>query len=46
VLAAESGAARAVNLVGASWSEEDLLLCTDLQQRLLDVPANADAKSS
>ena len=26
----------------ASWSEEDLSLCTDLLQRLLDVPANAD----
>jgi DNA-binding MarR family transcriptional regulator len=26
----------------ASWSEQDLLLCTDLLQRLLDVPANAD----
>jgi DNA-binding MarR family transcriptional regulator len=26
----------------ASWSEEDLLLCTDLLQRLLEVPANAD----
>jgi DNA-binding MarR family transcriptional regulator len=26
-----------------SWSEEDLLLCTDLLQRLLDVPANANA---
>jgi len=25
----------------ASWSEEDLLLCTDLLQRLLDMPANA-----
>jgi len=25
----------------ASWSEQDLLLCTDLLQRLLDVPANA-----
>jgi hypothetical protein len=26
----------------ASWSEQDLLLCTDLLQRLLDVPADAD----
>jgi hypothetical protein len=26
----------------ASWSEQDLLLCTDLLQRLLDAPANAD----
>jgi DNA-binding MarR family transcriptional regulator len=25
----------------ASWSEEDLLLCTDLLQRLLEMPANA-----
>src|SRR5882757_7372947 len=25
----------------ASWSEDDLLLCTDLLRRLLDVPANA-----
>ena len=24
----------------ASWSEEDLLLCTDLLQRLIDVPAH------
>jgi DNA-binding MarR family transcriptional regulator len=29
----------------ASWSEEDLLLCTDLLQRLLEVPANADVES-
>jgi DNA-binding MarR family transcriptional regulator len=29
----------------ASWSEQDLLLCTDLLQRLLNVPANADAES-
>lgn len=28
----------------AAWSEEDLLLCTDLLQRLLDVPANADVE--
>jgi DNA-binding MarR family transcriptional regulator len=28
----------------ASWSEEDLLLCTNLLQRLLDVPANADVE--
>jgi DNA-binding MarR family transcriptional regulator len=26
----------------ASWSEQDLLLCTDLLQRLLDAPADAD----
>jgi hypothetical protein len=26
----------------AFWSEQDLLLCTNLLQRLLDVPANAD----
>jgi DNA-binding MarR family transcriptional regulator len=26
----------------ASWSEEDLALCTGLLRRLLDVPANAD----
>src|SRR5882757_4924366 len=26
----------------ASWSEEDLELCTDLLRRLLDVPANKD----
>jgi DNA-binding MarR family transcriptional regulator len=26
----------------ASWNEEDLLLCTELLQRLLDMPANAD----
>jgi DNA-binding MarR family transcriptional regulator len=25
----------------ASWSEEDLLLCTDLLRRLIDVPADA-----
>jgi DNA-binding MarR family transcriptional regulator len=30
----------------ASWSEEDLLLCTDLLQRLLEVPANKDVESS
>ena len=29
----------------ASWSEEDLLLCTDLLRRLLDVPANAGGES-
>lgn len=29
----------------ASWSEEDLVLCTDLLRRLLDVPANADVES-
>jgi DNA-binding MarR family transcriptional regulator len=29
----------------ASWSEQDLLLCTDLLQRLLDVPENADSGS-
>jgi hypothetical protein len=28
----------------ASWSEEDLLLCTDLLQRLLDVRTNADVE--
>ena len=28
-----------------SWSEEDLLLCTDLLRRLLDVPANAGGES-
>jgi len=28
----------------ASWSEEDLVLCTDLLRRLLDVPANADVE--
>ena len=28
----------------AAWSEEDLLLGTDLLQRLLDVPANADVE--
>jgi DNA-binding MarR family transcriptional regulator len=28
-----------------SWSEEDLVLCTDLFRRLLDVPANADVGS-
>jgi hypothetical protein len=26
----------------ASWSEEDLALCTDLLRRLLDGPTNAD----
>lgn len=26
----------------ASWSEEELLLCTDLLRRLLEMPANAD----
>jgi DNA-binding MarR family transcriptional regulator len=30
----------------ASWSEQDLLVCTNLLQRLLDVPANADVESS
>jgi DNA-binding MarR family transcriptional regulator len=29
----------------ASWSEEDLLLCTGLLQRLLDAPANADVEA-
>jgi DNA-binding MarR family transcriptional regulator len=29
----------------ASWSEEDLLLCTSLLHRLLDAPANADAEA-
>ncbi len=29
----------------ASWSEEDLVLCTELLRRLLDVPANADVES-
>jgi DNA-binding MarR family transcriptional regulator len=29
----------------ASWSEEDLLLCTNLLRRLLDVPANAGGES-
>jgi DNA-binding MarR family transcriptional regulator len=29
----------------AAWSEQDLLQCTDLLKRLLDVPANADAES-
>ena len=29
----------------ASWSEEDLVLCTDLLRRLLGVPANADVES-
>jgi DNA-binding MarR family transcriptional regulator len=29
----------------ASWSEEDLLLCTVLLQRLLDAPANADVEA-
>jgi DNA-binding MarR family transcriptional regulator len=29
----------------ASWSEQDLLLCTDLLQRLLEVPENADIGS-
>jgi DNA-binding MarR family transcriptional regulator len=29
----------------ASWSEEDLLLCTDLLRRLLDLPANANVQS-
>jgi DNA-binding MarR family transcriptional regulator len=28
-----------------SWNEEDLVLCTDLLRRLLDVPANADVES-
>jgi DNA-binding MarR family transcriptional regulator len=28
----------------ASWSEQDLLACTDLLQRLLDVPANANVE--
>ena len=27
-----------------SWSEEDLLLCTDLLRRLIEVPANADVE--
>jgi DNA-binding MarR family transcriptional regulator len=26
----------------ASWSEQDLLLCTNLLQRLIELPANAD----
>lgn len=30
----------------ASWSEEDLLLCTDLMRRLLDLPANADVEQT
>jgi DNA-binding MarR family transcriptional regulator len=29
----------------ASWSEQDLLLCTGLLQRLLDAPANADVEA-
>jgi DNA-binding MarR family transcriptional regulator len=29
----------------ASWSEEDLMLCTDLLQRLLRLPAHADVES-
>jgi DNA-binding MarR family transcriptional regulator len=29
----------------ASWSEEDLLLCTDLLRRLLDLPANTGGES-
>jgi DNA-binding MarR family transcriptional regulator len=29
----------------ASWNEEDLMVCTDLLRRLLDVPANADVES-
>jgi DNA-binding MarR family transcriptional regulator len=29
----------------ASWSEEDLLLCKGLLQRLLDAPANADVEA-
>jgi DNA-binding MarR family transcriptional regulator len=29
----------------ASWSEEDLRLCTSLLQRLLQLPADADVES-
>ena len=29
----------------ASWSEEDLVLCTDLLRRLLDLPVNEDVQS-
>ncbi len=29
----------------ASWSEDDLVLCTDLLRRLLDAPASSDVES-